>query len=156
MVLRNIKKQDAVKIANLYKVVWEEYEGKISSKFLNSILDDSRKVESQIKKNSIFLVYENSNGKIVGVVRGSIEHGGVAKISILVVDPMFRCKGIGRKLLDCFLKKVKRLGVHRVYLYSHKRLIPAIKLYESVGFKIAAQLPNYWMNEDFLVMDFEV
>jgi ribosomal protein S18 acetylase RimI-like enzyme len=93
--------------------------------------------------------------EIVGIIRENMEFGGVAKMSMLGVIPSFRGKGIGKSLLKEFLRDLENKGVHHFYLYSHKKLVEAISLYEANGFKHLCSLKNFWLNEDFILMSKE-
>jgi len=50
-----------------------------------------------------------------------------------------RGKGIGRMLIDKFIEQGIELGYHRLRLTVRANNIPAIKLYESVGFRIISE-----------------
>lgn len=43
--------------------------------------------------------------------------------------------GIGRTLLEKVIAQAKQLGAHRLYIETSYKLIPAIRLYESLGFQ---------------------
>jgi len=43
--------------------------------------------------------------------------------------------GIGRKLLHAVIEAARSSGARRLYLETNRVLAPAIRLYESIGFK---------------------
>jgi ribosomal protein S18 acetylase RimI-like enzyme len=64
----------------------------------------------------------------------------VPELAIGVLD-LHRGKGVGRKLLECLLEEASVRGHNRLSL-SVERDNPALKLYESVGFKRIGTLEN--------------
>jgi putative acetyltransferase len=75
------------------------------------------------------------NGEAVGccaLLRLEEANFEVAKMA---VTPAAQGKGIGRKLLAQVIDEARRLGASRLYLETNSRLAPAIRLYESVGFR---------------------
>ncbi len=147
--------KDAKQIETLYETVWSKYEDKLKKEFFKILFEKEDSIKKQINKQGFFFVAK-SNEKVLGLIRGREDFGGVAKISMLCVDPKFRGNGIGKKLLNEFLKKIGESGFHQVYLYTHNVLKPAISLYENRGFKVISLLKNFWHNEDFLLMSFEL
>jgi ribosomal protein S18 acetylase RimI-like enzyme len=53
----------------------------------------------------------------------------------MAVDPGFRRKGIAEALSYASFFKAKELGASQVILFSNSVLVPAITLYEKLGFK---------------------
>jgi ribosomal protein S18 acetylase RimI-like enzyme len=51
------------------------------------------------------------------------------------VHPQFRRKGIGEQLVIKTINTSKEIGLERIELEVYKSNIPAIKLYEKIGFK---------------------
>jgi len=147
---RNARSEDAKQIAEIYREVWSKYSEKIDKNFLKLIIEDEEKVKKQIEK-SIFLVAELDN-RIIGVIRGNIEWGGIAKLSMIAVLPEFRRRGAGKELLNAFLRELKKQDIHKVYLYTHKALNLAIELYNSFNFEILLEFKNFWGHENFLLM----
>jgi ribosomal protein S18 acetylase RimI-like enzyme len=62
------------------------------------------------------------------------EHG-VVELTKMAVEPKLRGIGVGRKLMIGALDAFARMGGHELFLETNKRLAPAIRLYESVGFR---------------------
>ena len=60
--------------------------------------DDFKKIIHD--KALIFVAKENNS--LIGFISGSIIKGGFAYITLLVVDPAFRGRGVGKKLLSFF------------------------------------------------------
>ena len=151
MEITKARAEDSEKISKLYDLVWSKYKEKIKEDFLKLLLGKQENIKKQIKKESPFFVIKKDK-EIIGAIRGSMEHGGVAKISMLCVHPFFRGKSLGRKLIKHFISKTRNLGAHTIYLYTHKELVEAIGLYKSLGFETLCELKNFWNKEDFLFM----
>ena len=62
------------------------------------------------------------------------------EVAKMAVNPAWQGRGLGRKLLEHVIQEARRLGAKRLYLETNSRLVPAIRLYESLGFAIS--LPN--------------
>lgn len=92
-----------------------------------------------------------------GIVRGLMhirehpEAGGnpVLQLEELYVDPFFQKKGIGRLLMEDFLRKAEEQKAGSVFLWTLEKNIRARSFYESFGFretgerKIEPETPEY-------------
>jgi GNAT superfamily N-acetyltransferase len=67
-----------------------------------------------------------------GLIRLNEKEFEVAKMA---VEPSYQGAGIGRRLLQAVIEEARRAGAHRLYLETNHVLTPAIRLYESLGFK---------------------
>ena len=72
-----------------------------------------------------------------GLLRTGANEFEVAKMA---VTSACQGSGIGRKLLHAAIEAARSAGARRLYLETNHTLAPAIRLYESVGFK---PLPPY-------------
>ena len=66
------------------------------------------------------------------LIRTSDKEFEVAKMA---VEPSHQGAGIGRRLLQAAIEEGRGAGAQRLYLETNHVLKPAIRLYESVGFK---------------------
>lgn len=57
------------------------------------------------------------------------------EVAKMAVAPNWQGSGIGRKLLQAVVEAARSAGTRRLYLETNHILTPAIRLYESVGFK---------------------
>jgi putative acetyltransferase len=57
------------------------------------------------------------------------------EVAKMAVEPSFQRSGIGRRLLHATIEEARKLGAKRLYLETNHALTPAIRLYESLGFK---------------------
>ena len=67
-----------------------------------------------------------------GLLRSGAHEFEVAKMA---VTSSCQGNGIGRKLLQATIEAARAAGARRLYLETNHILTPAIRLYESVGFK---------------------
>ena len=56
----------------------------------------------------------------------------VAKMAVTLA---WQRHGLGRKLLEHVIQHARELKAKRLYLETNSRLVPAIRLYESLGFR---------------------
>jgi putative acetyltransferase len=65
-----------------------------------------------------------------------VPHGSDCfEVSKMAVTESFQGKGIGRRLMTEVVNLGGKLGAKRLYLETNKGLEPAVRLYESLGFK---------------------
>jgi GNAT superfamily N-acetyltransferase len=57
------------------------------------------------------------------------------EVAKMAVTPACQGSGIGRKLLYAVVEAARSSGTRRLYLETNRVLAPAIRLYESIGFK---------------------
>ena len=60
---------------------------------------------------------------------------GEYEVAKMAVTEACRGAGIGRRLLERVLAEARASGAARLYLETNRKLAPAIRLYESVGFR---------------------
>ncbi|MCS7104472.1 MAG: ribosomal protein S18-alanine N-acetyltransferase [Thermofilaceae archaeon] len=99
-----------------------------------------------------FLVVEDT-GIIVGYIIGLLKKWGEAHIISLAVHPSYRRRGAATVLMKTLLEKFRIKGAKSVRLEVRISNIPAIKLYEKLGFKVAGYIKNYYPDgEDAYLM----
>ena len=91
--------------------------------------------------------------RVVGYV-GSQSVLGEADIMNVAVDPSCRRMGIAEKLLRSLQAELTDRQVHSLTLEVRASNIPAITLYEKLGFLGVGRRPNYYHNpkEDALIL----
>jgi GNAT superfamily N-acetyltransferase len=57
------------------------------------------------------------------------------EVAKMAVTPAWQGRGLGRKLLEHVIHQAGQLKAKRLYLETNSRLVPAIRLYESLGFR---------------------
>ena len=72
---------------------------------------------------------------------------GESELLLLAVLPTRHRRGVGRRLLDDFLKRARNEGVARVHLEVRDGN-PAISMYQDVGFSPVGRRSNYYQASD--------
>jgi ribosomal protein S18 acetylase RimI-like enzyme len=79
------------------------------------------------------------DGRLVGCV-AIVKHAEeVAQLRWLLVDPAFRGRGLGRRLVEEALTFARAAGYRSVFLDTVKELPVAAELYRSAGFKLVKE-----------------
>ncbi|ADM27370.1 ribosomal-protein-alanine acetyltransferase [Ignisphaera aggregans DSM 17230] len=101
----------------------------------------------------LFLVAEEGN-RIIGYVSGLIRTDGFGHIVSICVDPEYRRRGVGRALMVALEKRMREIfGICMFRLEVRVSNTNAIKLYESLGYKIQLRIPRYYTDgEDAYLM----
>lgn len=108
------------------------------SKTYSPMLDEKEWME-EVKHSSIFLI--RSGGEIAGSVSYEVEGAERVHISGVVIKPEFQGRGIAKEALKQVLNQYA--SVRRIDLETHPDN-PALKLYESLGFKVESRVEDYW------------
>jgi putative acetyltransferase len=102
----------------------EPPEAKVLADPKRFILDDAGRI--------FFATVGNQCVGCCALKRMSSDEFEVAKMA---VTPGYQGAGIGRKVLRAVIEAGRAMGARRLYLETNHTLTPAIRLYESVGFK---------------------
>jgi len=81
------------------------------------------------------ILYALCGDEVVGTV--ALKHQGdrVFELTKMAVTSAYQGKGLGRQLLCAAVRRFADLDGKTLYLESHSSLLPAIRLYESAGFR---------------------
>ena len=60
---------------------------------------------------------------------------GEFEVAKMAVTESFQGAGIGRRLLERAITEARAAGAHRLYLETNRKLVTAVRLYESLGFQ---------------------
>ena len=82
---------------------------------------------------------------LVGILDAEHPFGGVSMGSWLIVNPQFKRKGIGTRLLRRWQKEISKRGGHMLYLYSPRR---NVTFYKKIGFTKAGFLSKGYFGID--------
>ena len=110
-------------------------------------------VSSELKnKLSLWLVAEE-NGTVAGYI-GSQTCGEESDVMNVAVHPDFRRRGIAEALVNALVEELKAIGSHCLTLEVRASNVPAIALYEKMGFSEIGRRKNYYRNprEDALIL----
>ena len=77
----------------------------------------------------------DADDRAVGTVALRQDGQGIYELTKMAVDPARRGFGIGRQLMLAALTEYQRLDGRELFLESNSKLVPALHLYESVGFE---------------------
>lgn len=88
---------------------------------------------SILRPGGAILVAEDSSG-VLGVCALLYEGPGLYEVSKMAVRRETRGLGVGRQLLSEAIAHARRLGAHKLTIFSNTLLEPAIHLYREMGF----------------------
>ena len=112
-----------------------------------------KSIEEVMGKSDAVYVTAREEEKVVGYC-GAYVILDEADINQVAVEPSCRNKGIGRKMMEVLLQKLKRAGANAVTLEVRRSNEAAIALYESLGFVTEGIRKNFYEKpaEDGLIM----
>ena len=75
-------------------------------------------------------------------------------VNTIAVDDQYRRRGLARHLMTAVMAEAARRGARRATLEVRASNEPALKLYENLGFSVAARRPQYYTQpeEDALIL----
>jgi ribosomal-protein-alanine N-acetyltransferase len=91
---------------------------------------------------------EVTDGTMIGFAVGMIEPGAVGHIISVGVAPEWRCRGIGKVLMEGTERGFAKRGATISRLEVRTDNLVAQQLYLKLGYIITQQLPNYYANGD--------
>lgn len=110
---------------------------------------------SDIKNDSRLWLKAAVQGELAGYV-GASYSGDTADILKICVSENFRRKGIATSLLHHMFESLRNLGVSNVILEVRASNTPAIRFYESIGFKQVCERKNFYSNEDGVTYSIDI
>ncbi|NHJ14434.1 MAG: GNAT family N-acetyltransferase [Candidatus Thorarchaeota archaeon] len=88
---------------------------------------------ANVDEDKMFIVAEN-NGEVMGYVLGQPMKSGYAYLSLLAVDARMRGRGLGRMLVDAFLKRCIEKKLFFVSLFAPSFNEETLAFYRTIGF----------------------
>ncbi len=131
MLIRNIKKDDYLKINKLGKLLHNNFKYNLDA-FTSC------------------LVFEENNNIIGFVIYMKIYER--AEIIDIIIDPLFRKKGYGYELLKSAINDISSSNCDNITLEVNCNNKAAITLYKKMNFEIVAVRKKYYGNEDGYLM----
>lgn len=107
-------------------------------------------------QKSFFVFGARLRGRLIAYV--SVYHtADQMEILNFAVLPALRRQGIGRKLLAVLLQCGNKIGILSVVLEVREHNVPAIALYEGLGFALSGRRRKYYEDtgEDALIYNYE-
>ncbi|CAH9089172.1 unnamed protein product [Cuscuta europaea] len=99
------------------------------------------------KRNGGLLYMEDGEGEVAGYVMYACPSSLFGCITKLAVKEKYRRGGFGEALLKEAIQKCRRRNVQRVSLHVDPSRIPAVKLYEKLGFRVDTLVEGYYSAE---------
>jgi ribosomal protein S18 acetylase RimI-like enzyme len=94
--------------------------------------------------------FVQKNDKIIGVLIGTKEEGGVGTVIWLIVEPHHHGNGIGRALFNAACSHYRDNGCHKIKLTAPN--LEAVNFYKKMGMTIEGIHPNHWWAMQFWSM----
>ncbi|WP_348822169.1 GNAT family N-acetyltransferase [Flavobacterium aestuarii] len=120
--------KDAIKVLNLE---WLQKYFRVEPKD-EKVLSNP---QSEIIDKGGMIFYARYNNQIIGTVSLLKIDDITFELSKMAVSDGNQGLGIGKKLLTHCLNEAKQKKIQKLILYSNRKLLPALALYESFGFK---------------------
>ncbi len=103
-------------------------------------------LETMQREESIFLV-ATKDGAVAGYI-GSYFCHPEGYITNVAVSPLFRRQSIGRKLIEELIKRGEEKKLSFWTLEVRESNVPAISLYDSLGFEKVGRRPRFYSNPE--------
>lgn len=100
-----------------------------------------------------FMAVDDTNGKVVGVIKMFEKEEGVGWVSHLAVDPGYQKKGVGLKLMGTVEQAAKDKGYRIIGCMSR---LNTTSYFERMGFITAGLPTNYFGTTQVLWMEKEI
>ena len=131
--IRKFTKKDTANTALLMVKVYKKFnQGEATKKGLQEYVNSVHpykvpldKLYQKLNKSIAFVATDNN--KIIGIVRGTPE-----RINSLFVDGKYQKQGIGKKLVEFFVRTAKKQGAEFIKVRSS---VFALSFYQAMGFK---------------------
>ena len=110
-------------------------------------------VASELKNKLALWLVAEEDGRLAGYI-GSQTCGDESDVMNVAVHPDFRRRGIAEALINDLVEQLNAIGSHCLTLEVRASNVPAISLYEKLGFTEVGRRKNYYRNpkEDALIL----
>lgn len=154
--VRSASTGDLGELLKCYEDIWKSLREWLPESFVEPELERIRisEITDMLKqgiesKDGILLIAEE-NSEIVGLARGR-ETAGVCGLGFLGVKKEHRCRGVGASLLNKLIEVARERNDHKVWLLTSPRLLPAVRLYISIGFVPEGMLRKHSHGLDMII-----
>ena len=103
--------------------------------------------------NSKYIIANTNDGEIIGFagIKVLVDNADIMNI---VVKKSCRNQGVGNSLLNNLISLCKNSNLSSLSLEVNEDNLPAIHLYEKVGFKKIGVRKNYYQGKDGIIMQY--
>ena len=156
MDVRDASDDDIPSFIDCYSKIWESLRGILPDTFVEEATEDvgqeafSGRIRAAIADPARIMLVAEEGGKIVGLAQGKTNRGGYSWLGFMGVSPDHRRRGVGRGLLDEFIRRSRESGCTKVSLDTAPCLKPAIKLYTDTGFIPEGYMRNHMHGLDLI------
>lgn len=113
---------------------WLERYFAVEQKDVDQFSDVQARIIS--RGGAILIALDSSTDVAIGCVALVPYREGELELAKMAVSGSAQGKGVGRKLMEAAIEKARGMGgVRSIYLESNAVLVPAVRLYESSGFR---------------------
>lgn len=135
-------------------IYWEEYAWDESFEALVADILVQFTKNHDPKRERIWIA--EKDGQRVGCIMVVDGGDNVAKLRLLLVEPMARGKGLGMRLLNETIRFAKHSGYRRARFWTNSCLTDARRLYVRAGFHIVKETPHKSFGHDLVGEDWEM
>jgi ribosomal protein S18 acetylase RimI-like enzyme len=156
MAVRDTHIDDIPGFVDCYSKIWESLRGILPDTFVEEATEGvgqqafSDRIIAAIADPARIMLVAEEGGTIVGLVQGKTNKGGYSWLGFMGVSPDHRRRGLGRGLLDEFIRRSRESGCTKVSLDTAPCLKPAIKLYADTGFIPEGYMRNHMHGLDLI------
>ena len=156
LVVRDARDDDVPGFVRCYRKIWESLRGILPDLYVEENIQEasqpelSERILAAIADPARIMLVAEENGEIVGLAQGRTNRGGYSWLGFMGVSPDHRRRGVGRGLLDVFIRRSRESGCTKVSLNTAPSLKPAIKLYTETGFIPEGYMRNHMHGLDLI------
>jgi ribosomal protein S18 acetylase RimI-like enzyme len=148
MNIRFVTQEDVNGFIGCYQEIWKSLKGVLPDRYVDDQIKRASSQEFHEKlideagdPVNLFLV-ATEKAETVGLAWGVLREDSSTWLTFLGVKPAHRRRGVGRSLLASFIEESRSRGAGKVSLDTDPRLVPAVRLYESMGFAVEGTVNN--------------
>ena len=156
MDVRDARDDDVQCFIECYKKIWKSLRGILPDEYVKEVIADTGqpeladRIRAGIADPERVILVAEEGGKIVGLAQGRTNRGGYSWLGFMGVSPDNRRKGVGRGLLNEFIRISRQRKCTKVSLDTAPCLKPAIKLYTEMGFIPEGYMRNHMHGLDLI------